>query len=389
MTSTVLHGAPDGADTAAAPVIRPVWRRVRWWLALVAAVLLGAVLVTSVSSGPSRPLDPGSAHKDGSKALARLLTRYGSPVHTLRTLESAVHNARHATVVVTAPDDYSGSQLRRLHAAAKLTVLVRPGQRALSAIAPGVETDPKAAPSSHPGCADTGARAAGDIALPGDYVTYTGAAQSCYGGLLVTVSKVAVLGSAALLRDDQLARQGIAALAVNTISADRSGTPVRWLLPGSDAAGPGPATVWQLFPDGAHRVFWWLLALGVLVVLWRARRLGAVVSEPLPVVVRAVEVVEGHGRLYLRAGARDRAAVALQGAATVRLTARLGQPRGATAEQVAVAAAAIARRPPAETVSMLAGGLPADDTGLLRLAAELDRLEAAVRAATGEGNGDT
>ena len=45
---------------------------------------------------------------------------------------------------------------------------------------------------------------------------------------------------------------------------------------------------------------------GARPLLWRGRRLGRLVVEPLPVVVQAVESTESRGRLYRRA--RDRAA---------------------------------------------------------------------------------
>ena len=70
----------------------------------------------------------------------------------------------------------------------------------------------------------------------------------------------------------------------------------------------------------------------VVLALWRARRLGRVVEEPLPVVVRAAETVEGRGRLYRAAGARDRAAEALRRGARDRLVPRLGLPAGADRE---------------------------------------------------------
>ncbi len=61
----------------------------------------------------------------------------------------------------------------------------------------------------------------------------------------------------------------------------------------------------------------WLVAiqLGVallLAALWRARRLGPLVTERLPVVVRASETVEGHARLYRSRRARDRVAATLR-----------------------------------------------------------------------------
>jgi hypothetical protein len=108
------------------------------------------------------------------------------------------------------------------------------------------------------------------------------------------------------------------------------------------------------------------------------------VTEPLPVVVRSAELVEGHGRLYARAGARDRAAAALRHATSVRLAARLGLPRGAPADQVAVAVAPVVGRSPAETAGILAGPPPADDAALMRLAHDLDHLEAAASGARNE-----
>ena len=50
----------------------------------------------------------------------------------------------------------------------------------------------------------------------------------------------------------------------------------------------------------------------VTVILWRARRLGALATEPLPVVVRAVETTRSLGRLYRRSGDRGHAAESLR-----------------------------------------------------------------------------
>ena len=55
-------------------------------------------------------------------------------------------------------------------------------------------------------------------------------------------------------------------------------------------------------------IVWQLWLVVVLVALWKGRRLGPLVAEQLPVVVRASETVEGRGRLYRSRRARDRAA---------------------------------------------------------------------------------
>ena len=380
-------------STAAAPelaapaLVRPWWRRARLWVVLAIVIVIGAALVGTLSNEPGRPLDPSSPHQDGSKALARLLDRYGVTVSTTTAVDTAVARAPRSAVVVTAPDEYSDGQLRRLSAAAARVVVVAPGTRAGNAVDPGLEPDPAGLVGRSADCADRGAAAAGEVAWPGDATSYRpgrSGTTACYGGALLTATRLAVLGSSEVLRNDRVGDEGVAALDINAITDSRRLTSVVWLLPGQDTAGPGGASVWDLFPPGAYRAFWWLVAVGVLTAVWRARRLGGVVAEPLPVIVRSAEVVEGHGRLYARAGARDRAAAALRAATVGRLGARFGLPRGATPEQVAVAVAPAVGRSPADVMALLAGAAPADDRELLGLAHELDRVESADGGGPGE-----
>jgi hypothetical protein len=373
------------AEVVAAPLLQPWLRRIRLWLVLALVVALGALLVGTLANQPGRDLDPSSARKNGSKALARLLDHYGAGLTVTSSIDDAMRDGPGSAVVVTQPDEYSDAQLAGLRTAARRLVLVAPNTRAGHAVAIGLEPDPGGYLIEFPFCSDPGASAAGRIALPGDARPYrpgeTGA-TACYGGGYLTTPRLAVLGSADLLRNDHLDDRGIAALDINAITDSRRLTSVVWLMAGTDASGAGETSLWDLFPAGAYRVFWWLVAVGVLVAVWRARRLGGVVSEPLPVVVRSAEVVEGHGRLYARAGARDRAAAALRVAATNRLGHRLGLPAGASAEQVGAAVAPLVGRPPAAVVALLAGPSPADDTGLMRLVHDLDALEAALGGST-------
>lgn len=373
------------AEVRAGPVVRPAWRRLRLWVAVAAAIVLTALVVVPFTHAPGRPLDPRSTEPNGSRALAHVLAGYGIDLTETTSIEPALAAGPDAAIVVTGPDDYSDAQLRALADSSRRLVLVQPGRRATAAVAPALEPDPTARPDGDPNCADAGAIATGLLVAPGDTVVYRGRPGTslggfvrCYGGAYVVSDRLALLGSRTALENSELAKTGVAALAVNAVSADRRVTRVVWLVPGADAAGAGRASVWDLFPDAAHRAFWWLLGLGVLVVLWRARRLGAVVGESLPVVVRSAEVVEGHGRLYLRAGARDRAGAALRSAAAERAAARLGLPRTTPPDQVALAAAPVVGRAPADLLGLLAGPPPADDAGLVRLARDLDAFTAAV-----------
>jgi hypothetical protein len=109
--------------------------------------------------------------------------------------------------------------------------------------------------------------------------------------------------------------------------------------------------------------------------LWRARRLGPVVTEPLPVVVRAAETVEGRARLYRRAGAADHAAFALRQAARDRLVPRLGLPRDAAPDAVVAALVERTGRAGQAVWELLYGPPPRTDADLVRLADALDALE--------------
>jgi hypothetical protein len=186
------------------------------------------------------------------------------------------------------------------------------------------------------------------------------------------------VGSRTPFRNDKLADDGNAALALRLLGKHPT---IVWYLP--DTADPAAASdqqtsFWQVIPAGWR---WGTLMAAVsalLLAAWQARRLGPVVVENLPVVVRAAETVEGRARLYERGKVQGRAAEALREAARNRLATRLGLPRTAAAGDVAAAVAARGGRPAVEVVGLLAGRAPSDDRQLVWLAGALDELEAEV-----------
>jgi hypothetical protein len=99
-----------------------------------------------------------------------------------------------------------------------------------------------------------------------------------------------------------------------------------------------------------------------------------VVIEPLPVVVRSAELVEGHGRLYERGRAGAEVASALREGARARLAARLGLPSTATPAQVAYAVERQTHSSAAALVAPPDEPVPSDAT-LRALATALDELE--------------
>jgi hypothetical protein len=142
-------------------------------------------------------------------------------------------------------------------------------------------------------------------------------------------------------------------------------------------------TLAQLIP---HWIWWMLLQLVVAAVAlayWRSRRLGRLVSEQLPVKVRAAETVEGHANLYRRAAAHGRAAGLLRSAAARRIAPLLGVPAGPAGRAPATLVDPIAARlgRPAEQVrAILAGAAPMTEAELVQLTDQLDRLEQEVRS---------
>lgn len=149
--------------------------------------------------------------------------------------------------------------------------------------------------------------------------------------------------------------------------------------PGGSASARQPENpLWDAFPPW----FWVLLiqlALAVLLLaLWRARRLGPPVSEPLPVTVRAAETVYGRGRLYRRAKARGPTADVLRAAARERIAQLLAPPPGVSLVDATAAATGQDRE---QVEGLLDGPTPESDDDLRRLQSDLDALVEAVRRA--------
>ena len=117
----------------------------------------------------------------------------------------------------------------------------------------------------------------------------------------------------------------------------------------------------------------------VFLCLWRGRRLGRLVTEPLPVIVRAVETTESRGRMYRKSRDRTRALAVLQLATRRRLAAYLGLPASSPVGSVAAAAAAVSGRSYHDVLDLLDSPAAHDDSSLVELANTLVALEKEVR----------
>ncbi|WP_329457581.1 DUF4350 domain-containing protein [Streptomyces sp. NBC_01497] len=386
-------------ESSTSPTARLLWTRGRGILLALALLLSAGIAVAAIGSGDQHGrLDPRSADPRGSRAVAELLKQHGIAVDVVTTLHGAASAAgADTTLLVTTPDLLSEAQQRTLHASLARsggrTVLLGAGPASVPVLAPGISTSrPTALSALSPRCGLAAARGAGTADTGGErYVTRLPDSDSCYpvDGLPTLVrttnahaGDTVVLGSADILYNDHLGKRGNAALALRLVG---SRPHLVWYLPSlsDDTAtdSGGESTFLDLIPPGWLWGFLQLLIAAVLAAVWRARRLGPLVTERLPVAVRAAEATEGRARLYRTTRSRDRAAAVLRAATRERLAPLLGVHPADAHTPETLTPAVSARLPGADLdlPFLLFGPEPDDDIGLVRLADQLDALEREVR----------
>lgn len=407
---------PEVTDDAAAPAAqagggRRGRGRLRWlWgivaLAVVGLVVYGVISMVTLATARTEPLDPANPSDNGSQALASVIADHDVRVDITRNQDQLIDAPRpdaDTSVVVTETDALSARTARRFAeqtSDARRVILVSPstgvldalGLRVLEVRAPvdtsgGARTPPARCDAPWLGPLDT-------ISDDGTwYFADTDDATSCfrYGDdapMIVlprtsTRPEVVVMSGAAL-RNDEITRFDNAGVAIRTLApASR----LLWYVPSrSDVVIDQPSA-----PSDIPRAIGPLIALALFLVLalmlWRGRRFGPLVTEPLPAVVKAIETTAARGRLYHRARAADRAAATLRAAIVENLSRHLGLPvptRPAAAASTAidalvVAAADATGRDRRDVGQLLAGPLPSTDVELVDFTTRLTALEKEVR----------
>ncbi|MEU4542809.1 DUF4350 domain-containing protein [Nonomuraea dietziae] len=369
-------------SVSTAPTAKGLWRRGRAAVAVALLVVVTAVIGALLAGGgeQGRYLDPDDASLRGSKALAQLLRDRGVRVDRVDSVATAESLAREGErlLLVGAPWNGDYSEAERLANISGDLVIVG-DQPYLDVLAPSVNHDGQVRlRSREPGCRLPAARSAGSAYLGG--LTFEADGESCYAGSLVASDTVTVLGSGEFMTNLRLAEDGNAALALNLLGSRKA---VTWLVPPpvgvGELPGPGGRSIQELMPDNVPWAVLMAVVAVAVVALWQGRRLGPVVAERLPVVVRAAETVEGRGRLYRARRARTQAAEALRGGALDRLTPRLGLGAQPRADEVVAALAVRTGLQAGHLGAALYGVPPADDAGLVALAGYLDEIERQVR----------
>jgi hypothetical protein len=362
-------------------------RRQTWWL-----IGLGAVLAVVVSAWVSSRhqaypghLDPQNPTPAGAQAVARVLAHQGVEVDIVRD-RAAFDRARtgpDTLVVVTQASQLGASTVTDLreHAGASRVIVVDPGPRIVDLLQASGGTFSTALGEP----VEANCSAFEGLHVEVDRGTaYRPNSESCFevesGALLAQPAPgLFLLGAGGLLENDQILHADNAAVALRLLgSADR----LVWYLPtSSDLAAGDEVGLGSLLPAWIGPGLW-MVALALLALVgWRARRLGGLAIEPLPVMVKAIETAQSRGRLYRKANDRAHAAGALRGAARVRIADRLQLPRDIGPQPFVDAVAQASGRPGPELHTLLYGAPPASDRDLIQLATTLAELDDQLRKA--------
>lgn len=377
------------------PTIRSATRKSLFWILAVVFVVLIAVigLAFTGASKAGTPFSATNAGPTGSMAVAEVLRQQGVDVTvsgSLAATRTALDTTANSTLFLYDANRYlTEEQLRSVAALANHVVVLSPDFSQLTALAPEVGAagvvNKKSLSSD---CTLAAVNKAGVVTGAGNgyrLVVKDASATLCLGSgknvfSLINIERgtrtITVLGTTDALSNEHVADRGNAALALNLLGDNAK---LVWYLPTiDDTAVSGEPSIAALTPPWVSSVMTLLVLVAIAAAFWRGRRMGPLVIENLPVVVRASETMEGRARLYQKGAARRRALDSLRIGAIDRLAVLCGLPRLATVEEVIGAVSAITARDPAGIRSLLFEAVPGTDRDLVRLSDALLELERAV-----------
>ncbi len=370
-----------------------IWAsRNRGLLLIVAAILVGTAVGAWLNSRGSLyddALDPENPRPNGAKAVARVLARQGVDIEIVRSAaEFEATDVSEATIVVTSTRHLGQSTYRSLlaHAGDADVVVVNPDPSTAKLFA--ARSRPRVVLPDAPvaaQCADlrlSGLTLGVDQAIA--YKRYPGSCfDTAHGAIYTPVGRNrAFFGAGNSFANDEVTREDNAAVALRLLGQDDH---LIWYVPSlADLQAGDEVGLSTLLPRWLEPGIWLTGFVLIGLIVWRARRLGPLVTEPLPVAVKAIETTQSRSRLYRKAGDRQHAAAALQAAACARAAERLGLPRSAGPARVAADLARHTGRPLEQLHAMLLPGVappPRTDRDLITLATSLAALDDELRKA--------
>jgi hypothetical protein len=395
-------GDSTGTATGDSPRARR-WHSRLIWAAVVVVVVVVTWLITAQQTSNAQAYDPANPGPQGAQAVAEVLRQQGVDITVVRSQQPFLDQRidSRTTVLVTHTDELSSRTARTAleharHAGRFVLLLADPVVVGGLDLPVDVTMEPTYTTMTA-SCQLTDVRRSDQISRGRiRYTPHDGTdARVCFppspgfaaggtdSGYLVDLPQTAdrphvvLLGSGAVLTNSSVTDADNAAVALRSLGhAPRL---VWYVADNADIAAGEHGAPLPLLPSWFAPAAILVASAVVALMCWRGRRLGRLVTEPLPVVVRATETAESRGRLYRKAGDRGRAAAILRGATRRRLTAYLGLAPATPVEELAHALAQVTGRPSGELLTVLAGPDPAGDEALLQTADQLASLEEEVR----------
>jgi hypothetical protein len=365
----------------------------RWALALAGVALL---VVAALVAGPTDgevPLDPDGVGPEGLRGLREVLAEVG--VHTDVALDPPADTDVRAFVPVDLLNRARREDWRGWVERGGLLVVADPASplHGLAATGPGL-ADLVGATARAPGCDALASRGVAevrhgswvDLEVPDDarwacFPAGDGTATAWAVARPVGAGTVVALGSAAPFTNGALGRADHAVLAA-ALLAPAPGD--RVVLVPRPPVGEGDEALLDLVAPRVWRGLGLLALATLLTLLWRGRRLGAPVTEPLPPVVPAAELARSVAGLLQRADDRAGAAAALRRALRRDVTEVLGAPAGTPPDRLAASLAARLPSLPADLVDTALVDRPVDrDEDLVHVARAVETCRSALRAGPG------
>ncbi|MGX5680745.1 DUF4350 domain-containing protein [Schumannella luteola] len=382
------------ATEVVTPRLRSTAKRAAFWIVGGVVLLVIAVVALATLGGAQEraPLDPQNAAPAGGMAVAEVLRQQGVdviPTSSLEDTRDAIDSPAQTTLFLYDAGLYlTDEKLREAVDLADTVIIAEPGFTELQAVAPGVAQAGTVAGPIDADC-DLGAvQRAGVISgeaqgyrlidEKSDALLCLGSGDGVYSlvGLEDDGRRLFVLGATAPLTNELAIADGNAAFALGLLGENET---LVWYLP-SFADVESTESIGELTPGWVGPLMVLLALVFVAAAIWRGRRLGPLVIEGLPVVVRSSETMLGRARLYQKSSARLRALDALRVGTVQRLAALCGLPSTATVDDVIVAVSALTGAQPNAVRSLLVDADPASDRDLIDYSDALLTLERDVAA---------
>ncbi len=383
---------------SAAPGLRSRAAHVRWWWVPIGllAVLIGAITLVKPTEDFAT-LSIKNYQPEGARALAEVASDQGVSMRQIHVLRDArVVDPANTTVIIANGFFIYEPQVDSILEYPGDVVVIDPSYELLDRVAPYVTSSVVYPYVADATCSDPDAMAAGAISTLGNVflATLPDGVTGCFASeqdqyAMIVIPKdghtLTLLADSGLVTNMHIDEQGNAALALRL--SGRYATAVWYLSEGYDTSAltwldssggghvPNPSPSLDFFPPGTGSAVFALFISLIAVVLWRGKRFGSLVTEPLPVIIRSSEATAGRARLYKIARAHGRASASLRAAAALRMGARLGIARGPDKEHLVNAIARATGRTTSEIHALLYGPPPSSESAMMELIAHIDTIE--------------